>query len=130
MSGHSLGQAATIAVRYSCVRRQGFKDTQADQPLALGENIVMDYKVQQYRTFKALGLAYMFILNGRWLNEYLARVQKAVSEGDDSAADELPELHASCAGLKVWATLYAHEGMEDMRRSCGGQGFLRSSGLG
>jgi len=130
MSGHSLGQAATIAIRYSCVRRQGFKDTQAKDPLASGEHAVMDYKVQQYRAFKALALAYMFTLNGRWLNDYLARVQKAVSDGDESAADELPELHASCAGLKVSATLYAHEGMEDMRRSCGGQGFLRSSGLG
>uniref|UniRef100_A0A7S1RMW9 Acyl-coenzyme A oxidase n=1 Tax=Alexandrium catenella TaxID=2925 RepID=A0A7S1RMW9_ALECA len=130
MSGHSLGQAATIAVRYSCVRRQGFKDTQAADPLASGEHMVMDYKVQQYRAFKALALSYMFILNGRWLSEYLGRVQRAVAEGDDSAADELPELHASCAGLKVWATLYAHEAMEDMRRSCGGQGFLRSSGLG
>jgi len=130
MSGHSLGQAATITIRYSCVRRQGFKDTQADDPLAHGENLIMDYKVQQYRTFKALGLAYMFTLNGRWLDEYLARVQKAVSAGDESAADELPELHASCAGLKVWATIYAHDAMEDMRRACGGQGFMRSSGLG
>jgi acyl-CoA oxidase len=129
MSGHSLGQAATIAIRYSCVRRQGFKDTQAAGPLALGENVVMDYKVQQYRTFKALGLACMFVMNGRWLYEYLGRVQKAVSDGDASAADELPDLHSSCAGLKVWSTIYAHEGMEDMRKACGGQGFLRSSGL-
>merc|ERR1719282_1326609 len=86
--------------------------------------------MQQYRTFRALGLAYMFTMNGRWINEFLIRVQRAVSEGDESAADELPELHASCAGLKVWSTLYAHDSMEDMRRACGGQGFMRSSGLG
>jgi len=130
MSATSLGRAATIAIRYSCVRQQGFKDTQADDPLALGEHAVIDYKMQQYRTFKALGLSYMFHMNGRWINEFLTRVQRAVSEGDESAADELPELHASCAGLKVWATMYAHDSMEDMRKSCGGQGFLRSSGLG
>ena len=31
--------------------------------------------------------------------------------------------------LQVWTTLYAHEGIEDCRKSCGGQGYLRSSGI-
>lgn len=60
----------------------------------------------------------------------MGRVQKAVRGGDEAAADELPELHASCAGLKVWATLLVGDTMEDLRRSAGGQGFLRSSALG
>jgi len=130
MSASSLGKAATIAIRYSAVRHQGFKDTQAQDPIASGELRIIDYRMQQYRTFKALALTYMFSMSARWVGSYLSRVQAAVSAGDESAADELPELHASCAGLKVWATLMAHDAMEDMRRSAGGQGFLRSSALG
>nr|QJU71798.1 acyl CoA oxidase [Gambierdiscus pacificus] len=130
MSAQSVAKTAVIATRYACVRHQGFKDTTAENPLALGENRVIEYKMQQYRAFRAIGLGYMFHFTSRWIGDYLARVQKEVSAGNEAAADELPELHASCAGLKVWATLYAHEAMEDMRRSCGGQGFLRSSALG
>merc|ERR1719446_1635891 len=130
MSGRSLGQATTIAIRYLCVRHQGFKDTVSENPLASGEHCVMDYRMTQFRTFKALALTYMFYMNHRWINSFIMRVQKAVAAGDESAADELPELHATCAGLKVWSTLLAHEGMEEMRKACGGQGFLRSAGVG
>lgn len=130
MSGDSAAKSATIAARYLSVRAQGFTDTTAEDPLALGEHRVMDYRMTQHRVLRATGLAYMFHFTARWVGDYLTRVQREVSEGNESAADELPELHASCAGLKVWSTLYAHEAMEDMRRACGGQGFLRSSALG
>ena len=45
------------------------------------------------------------------------------------AADELPELHATCSGLKAWATVNAHANIEECRKACGGQGFMRSSGI-
>merc|ERR1719498_2170020 len=41
----------------------------------------------------------------------------------------MPELHATLSGLKVWSTVWAHLCMEDLRKSCGGQGFLLSSGI-
>ena len=44
-------------------------------------------------------------------------------------ADELPELHATCAGLKAICTTWVANLCEDCRRACGGQGFLRASGL-
>lgn len=119
-----------IAVRYSAVRTQGFKDSVAEDPIAGGEHRVLDYRVQQYRTFKGLALAYMLNLNTVWIRAFVRRVQKAVNNGDLAAADELPELHASAAGLKVWSTLLVGDTMEDLRRSCGGQGFLRSSAMG
>ncbi len=45
-----LVNAATIAIRYSTVWKQGFKDTAVADPFALGEGrTVLDYKTQQYR---------------------------------------------------------------------------------
>lgn len=124
-----LAKAVTIAIRYSCVRKQGFKDTKARNAVALGENTIMDYTMQQYRLFKGLALAYMFFWNARYIGDYLKRIQTSIMGGDVSAADELPELHATCAGLKVFSTVTAHLNIEDCRKACGGQGFMLSSGI-
>eukprot|EP00747_Dinoflagellata_sp_TGD_P107607 gnl/TRDRNA2_/TRDRNA2_170171_c0_seq5.p1 gnl/TRDRNA2_/TRDRNA2_170171_c0~~gnl/TRDRNA2_/TRDRNA2_170171_c0_seq5.p1 ORF type:complete len:509 (+),score=123.57 gnl/TRDRNA2_/TRDRNA2_170171_c0_seq5:121-1527(+) len=129
----SLAQAATIGIRYSCVRKQGFTDSTSEDPLGdgIGENTVMDYKVQQYRLCKALATAYMFLWNARYVTAYLNRVQEAISSGDtaeqDKAAAEMPELHATLSGLKAWSTVWAHLQIEDCRKACGGQGYLLSS---
>eukprot|EP01062_Namystynia_karyoxenos_P055911 TRINITY_DN46923_c0_g1_i1.p1 TRINITY_DN46923_c0_g1~~TRINITY_DN46923_c0_g1_i1.p1 ORF type:complete len:710 (+),score=320.27 TRINITY_DN46923_c0_g1_i1:81-2132(+) len=122
-------RAATIAIRYSAVRKQGFKDSQAEDAVVKGENTVMDYSVQQYRCFKALAHAYMFYWNARFVRDYLSRIQSAVMAGDESGADEMPELHATLSGLKAWSTVWAHQDIEDCRKACGGQGFLLSSGI-
>lgn len=50
-------------------------------------------------------------------------------QGDETAASELPELHATLCGFKVFATVAAQHNMEECRKACGGQGFLRSSGI-
>lgn len=71
----------------------------------------------------------MFYWNARFVYDYLQRVQQAIMAGDDSAAEELPEVHATCAGLKVWSTVWAHANIEECRKACGGQGFLSSSGI-
>ncbi len=70
-SADRLGKAATIAIRYSCVRRQGFLSNENE---FLGENQVLNYKMQQYRLFKALALSYMFLWNARFISDYLGRV--------------------------------------------------------
>jgi hypothetical protein len=51
-----LAKAATIAIRYSAVRVQGFKDTSA-KAASLGssvaeEHTVLDYAMQQSRLFR------------------------------------------------------------------------------
>eukprot|EP00164_Ancoracysta_twista_P001374 GFYU01001790.1.p1 GENE.GFYU01001790.1~~GFYU01001790.1.p1 ORF type:complete len:712 (-),score=194.63 GFYU01001790.1:179-2251(-) len=128
-SSNSLGKAATIATRYSCVRKQGFKDTTAMSGPGAPEFTIMDYRMQQYRVFSALALSYSIRWAYVFIRGYLDRVAKAINAGDHSAADELPELHASLSGLKAWSTIIAHGHMEDLRKACGGQGFLRSSGM-
>jgi acyl-CoA oxidase len=47
----TLAQAVTVAVRFSAVRRQGFKDTTADTSGGTSiqsEHVVLDYQMQQY----------------------------------------------------------------------------------
>merc|ERR1719210_2626061 len=63
------------------------------------------------------------------MRDYLGRIAKEINAGNNDAADELQELHASLSGLKAWSTIIAHGHMEDLRKACGGQGFLRSSGM-
>ena len=40
--------------------------------------------------------------------------------GVDALLDDLPELHATGAGLKALCCVLAADGIEDLRRSCGG----------
>lgn len=132
-AGGATARAATIAIRYSCVRRQGFRDSKAEDPavaMASGENAIIDYQVQQYRLLKVLGLSYLITWTGRAVQDFLRRVVDGVGRGvNDAAVDELPELHATCAGLKAVCTSWAASAVEDARKCCGGQGVLRSSGL-
>jgi len=138
VAAQSLAKAATIAVRYSCVRCQGFKDSKSANASEEGEHTVMDYQFQQYRLFKALALAYTFHWSGKFVDDYLQRVKSAItqvatthgrSSDVDAASEELPDLHATLAGLKATCTVWAHNLMEDCRKACGGQGFLLSNGL-
>lgn len=125
-SSQFTAKAATIAIRYSCIRHQGYMDNESP---GRGENAVLNYKMQQYRLFKALSLAYVFYWNGRFIGQYLGKIQKGIMDGDDAAADELPMLHATLCGFKVFSTVTAHANIEECRKACGGQGFLSSSGI-
>jgi len=125
----ACGKAATMAIRYSAVRRQGFLDSQAANALASGEAAILDYGVQQRRLFTALGAAYLLLWTGRAVVSQLKEIVARVEDGDDGAADALPEMHATCAGLKAHSTTWAAALVEDCRKCCGGMGYLRSSGL-
>jgi hypothetical protein len=52
-----------------------------------------------------------------------------MSELDSPDADDavLAEAHAASAGLKALCTVSAVEGLEDLRKCCGGHGYVRSS---
>ena len=51
-SGGKLAIASTIAIRYSCVRRQGFAEAAQDVSYKSQERKIIEYQVQQYRLFK------------------------------------------------------------------------------
>eukprot|EP00930_Biecheleria_cincta_P069133 TRINITY_DN56911_c0_g1_i1.p1 TRINITY_DN56911_c0_g1~~TRINITY_DN56911_c0_g1_i1.p1 ORF type:complete len:705 (+),score=138.41 TRINITY_DN56911_c0_g1_i1:161-2275(+) len=125
-----VATAVTTAVRYLCIRKQGFKDSTASDALSTGEHAVLDYQLHQYRAFKALACAYAFFFSTRYVHNFLARVRDGIMAGEEQAADGLPELHATLAGMKTFCTWTAHQQVEAMRKSCGGQGYLRASGVG
>lgn len=52
--------------------------------------------------------------------------EKQRNAGDFSA---LPELHALSSGLKALCTWVTADGIEECRRTCGGHGYSRLSGL-
>ena len=124
-------KATTIAIRYSAVRKQGFKSqaTGGGGVVKKEEHAVLDYKMQQYRLFKSLAYSYCLLWNARYIHAYIKGIQNRLEDGDTSAADDLPELHATLSGLKATATVTAHENIEEARKCCGGQGFLLSSGI-
>lgn len=125
IAGGKLGIAATIATRYSCVRRQGFADAKAGISYKSEERQIIDYGMQQYRLFKQIAFAYAFKLTGKWLNEAF-QPEKMTA---DDIPDDIAEIHATSAGLKGLCTEVAAAGIEDLRKCCGGHGYMLASGV-
>ena len=125
-AGGILASGATIATRYSCVRVQGFQDMSTSNHLA-PEVKVIDYQVQRYRIMKQIALSYAMLMTGNWLTD---KVQVLTSGLDSKEVlDSLPEIHSSAAGLKALSTALTLEGLEDLRKCCGGNGYLLNSGI-
>ena len=133
----------TIAIRYSCVRRQGGNNP--GEP----EKQVIDYKAQQAALFPLLATAYALLFTGNYMYSIYSKFR---SRTDDTDFSDLPELHATSAGLKAVTTDVGNaqtttttttttkkkkkkkkkttaDGIETCRRYCGGHGYHRFSAL-
>ena len=122
-----LAKAVTIAMRYSCVREQGFSSpdsTSYRDP----EKRIIDHQVQQYRIFKQLALCYAIKFSGLWMIERFKSLEED-KVGVLSETKDLPEVAATAAGLKALSTFLTAQGIEDCRKCCGGNGYLLSSGI-
>lgn len=126
-AGARLAYAATIAIRYSCVRSQGFAEMN-NKSFKDREFVIMDYKIQQYRLFKQLAIAYATKFTGRWMMEQL-ELMEGGTLGVIKDVNILKELASTSAGLKSLCTLLAAAGLEECRKCCGGNGYLLSSGI-
>ena len=115
-----LKKATTIAIRYSAVRHQS--ELIPGQP----EPKIIEYQTQQEKLFPALALAFgiHFAANNLW--QMYTRNVKNMSAGDFAL---LPELHAVSCGLKALASQEVTDQIDVLRRSCGGHGFMASSGF-
>ncbi|XP_012160092.1 probable peroxisomal acyl-coenzyme A oxidase 1 [Ceratitis capitata] len=113
-----LLQAATIATRYSAVRRQS--PIAVDQP----EPQILDHTTQQAKLFPqiAKGIFFRIAADVVWL--IYQSVAKELGAGQRR---NLPELHALSCCLKAYCSAEAEEAVEILRKSCGGHGYLRSS---
>jgi len=119
-SGDFLGRAATIAVRYTAVRRQSSPDSSNK------ELQILDYDNVQQTLMPIIAKTYALKFLGENMMEVYRSFVKARERNDFSL---LPELHAMSSGLKAYCTDEAASGIESCRRTCGGQGYSTLSGL-
>eukprot|EP00899_Mesostigma_viride_P006607 jgi/Mesvir1/15948/Mv08266-RA.1 len=123
-----LSRAATIAVRYSAVRRQGGGGAaEGGEPEGLPrENQVLDYRTQQHRLLPLVAAAYAFHFTARKTAAMMDAMIQAMASGDVSG---LGQMHALSSGLKSFTTEIAAAGIDECRKCCGGHGYSALSGL-
>lgn len=128
----NLRIGTTMAIRYSAVRRQGFKNDESQE-----ENQIIDYKQQQHRLFPLLASAYCFFFTGKKVLADLKAIEERLNclgaGGGETEATitktEVGDIHATTSALKSFTTTIAADGIEDCRKACGGHGFLQASGF-
>ncbi|KAF9190590.1 Peroxisomal acyl-coenzyme A oxidase 1 [Haplosporangium sp. Z 767] len=122
-AGFALGQALTVAIRYSMVRVQG-----GDRiPSQKGEELkIIDHGMQRYRLTTSLALSYAMLMTGRVMTELHRRNLKNVIQGE---VELMAEVHATSSGLKALTSDLSTAQMEDARRACGGHGFAWCGGI-
>ncbi len=122
----ALRMGTTIAIRYSAVRRQGFKN----EGKGLTEYQIIDYRQQQYRLFPLLAASYCFFFSAKKVFDDLKSIEKRLmnlsNNTETITKTEVGDIHATTSCLKSFTTSVAADGLEDLRKSCGGHGFLAS----
>lgn len=121
VAGWTIAKAATVAIRYTTVRRQGELDAKGL------ERQVLTYPSTYYRLLPILSRAFVFIELGRYTMKALTQMQQQIASRDTSL---LPEMHALLCGLKVFVTTHGIIDIETARRSMGGHGYSAFAGLG
>mmetsp|Transcript_1248 Transcript_1248/g.3006 ORF Transcript_1248/g.3006 Transcript_1248/m.3006 type:complete len:705 (-) Transcript_1248:128-2242(-) len=123
-SARSLGVACCITTRYSAVRKQGFA---AD---GKSEVQVLDYTQQQHRIFPLIAFSYCTFFTARKLAKDLQTMEdRIIVTNQPVSKEDVADVHSSSSALKSFTTMIASDGIEEMRRACGGHGFLMCSGL-
>lgn len=113
--------------------------------LRQNEMLVIDYTIQQYRLFPMLAASFAFLFAGKQLLSNIQFLTSFVSmeakfnlfsgphktkiDTGTLVKKKMQELHVALSGLKCLSSTMACSGMEDIRRSCGGHGYLLVSGL-
>ncbi|EDX08069.1 GD11595 [Drosophila simulans] len=112
--------AATIATRYSAVRRQS--PIEPNQP----EPQIIDHVTQRLKLFPeiATGIAYHLATEYVW--EMYAQT---VQEANNGKFERLPDMHILSCALKVLCTTDGCAGIEKLRLSTGGHGYLTAANL-
>ncbi|XP_065365650.1 probable peroxisomal acyl-coenzyme A oxidase 1 [Calliphora vicina] len=114
----NLLQAATIATRYSAIRRQGIES------LPQKEVQVLDFLTQQHKVFPQIAKGIFYRLASDYVWDLYRTVHKELDQG---IKRNLPELHALSCCLKAVCSHEAANGVEILRKACGGHGYLNSA---
>jgi len=120
-NANMLTMAATIATRYSAVRRQSPINPDEREPQ------IIDHVTQQLKLFPeiATGMAYNLAAESIWQLYQLTSKEIEMKE-----YRRLPELHALVCAMKALCTADSCTGIEKLRLACGGHGYLISANLG
>ena len=116
-----LARAATITTRYCAVRRQ-FKSAETGREVA-----VLDYQAVQYRVLPWVAAAFAIEFTARGMLAMYAEMERRVAEQGDTSL--VAETHAISSCLKMVTSKMAVDGIEELRRACGGHGYSSFSGL-
>ena len=120
----ALAKASVIACRYSTVRQQGYDAASSSASKPLREVAVIEHATQAVGVLPWLAMAYGLHFTGtRFRKQYTAFLQH------DPQAPPLPMLHAESSGLKALLTQRVADGIEALRKLCGGHGYSALSGL-
>ncbi|XP_055923982.1 peroxisomal acyl-coenzyme A oxidase 3 isoform X2 [Eupeodes corollae] len=119
----ALGQAVTIAGRYSACRKQFGPDGSSE------EWPVIEYQSQQYRILPYLATAYALRVFSLWLGNESNGLQVKTFMGEDVSAQGM-ELHGLSSAAKPVCTWVARDGIQECREACGGHGYLKSTKIG
>jgi len=119
-----IARAVTIAVRYTCVRRQ-FQDRDSKDKAA-PELSVIDYPTVQIRILPLVATAFALHYTGAAMQKLYENTRAEINKGDFS---RLAILHAQSSGLKSLCTELAANSIETCRRAMGGHGFGGASGF-
>ena len=136
LAGTRLQSACTIALRYLAVRRQ-FSELPSTAPssssagsggaVAGEETVVLDYQSVQMRTIPLLATAYALHFTGKAMALMHEQFMAEVNEGGTNSRQA--QTHAMGSALKCAAYTLATDGVEALRRACGGHGYSALSGL-
>ncbi|XP_045771505.1 probable peroxisomal acyl-coenzyme A oxidase 1 [Maniola jurtina] len=116
----NLAQAATIAVRYSAIRRQSQPKPGAPEPQ------IIDYVTQQHKLLIAIATSHAYHFTARWLWDRFTKINEELRRGEFK---NLPELHILACSMKVISTADCSALIEKCRLACGGHGYMMSSNL-
>ncbi|ORX60659.1 acyl-CoA oxidase [Hesseltinella vesiculosa] len=123
-AGMKLGRAATIATRYTTVRRQFHGDAPNKDGL---EKQVISYSSVQHRLMPLISLAYAMVFAGQTIALDFQEMNRKLMNQD---ASMLPDIHLATCALKVWCTRRSTDGQEECRKAMGGHGYSIFSGIG
>ena len=120
-SAQTMVHALTIALRYSCVRRQ-FKNTAGSKQ----ETKIIDYQTQQMKLVPLLaaGLAFEFV-HSHVKDKYNQLLKDIKSQ----KFDLLDEMHHLTSGMKSVFTQTTNDGLYTIRQSLGGAAYSAWSGI-
>jgi len=118
---YNLLRAGIVATRYAICRRQF-----ANQRGTKEERKLLDYQVHMENLGKQVGNSYTIFLVFNFVDQLCCQANTEFEDGDFKNLDIL---HHLTAGVKSFATEMCYVGMDEMRQSCGGAGFLLTSGI-